>query len=72
MHARDKSLVTADDHHHQQVGNHHHVDQAEHQQHNLGLGDSGPYCKKRTIDQMRQFNAKLVDVNDLRNDKPYV
>ena len=36
---RHERLVAADDHHDQQVRDHHHVDQAEHDQHDLLLGE---------------------------------
>ena len=37
---RHEGFVAADDHHHQQVRDHHHVDQAEHDQHDLLLGET--------------------------------
>ncbi len=36
--AGNEGFVAADNDHDQQVGDHHHVDQAEHDQHDVGLG----------------------------------
>jgi len=63
--ARDKGLVAADDHHDQQIGDHHHVDEAEHDQHDLGLVDATE-CPDQ-VHQVHELLPELIDIDALRD-----
>ena len=67
LHPRHERLVAADDHHDQQVRDHHHVDQAEHDQHDLLLGEA-----HRMRDEVQQFLEEQHDVDALRHDQPEI
>ena len=67
LHPRHERLVAADDHHDQQVRDHHHVDQAEHDQHDLLLGEA-----HRVRDEVHQFLEEQHHVDALRHDQPEI
>jgi hypothetical protein len=62
--AGNESFVAADDDHDQQIGDHHDVDQAENQQHDVGLAE-----RSRLGHQHDQFVHELEDIYSLRNDQ---